>query len=129
MGPGFRSKITILMSLALLGATVLVHGQAGGKNISPAKHTGNGSVAGSAAKGRKTYEAQCVVCHYNTSAAKKIGPGLKGLSKRGKFADGRPVDDASLQSWIEKGGKNMPGFKEVLSAGEIRDLVAYLKTL
>ncbi len=114
--------------LTSMGAA-LAFGQGGGKNVAPAKPAGNAAAAGSATKGKKTFEAQCAVCHYTGADAKKIGPGLKGLIKRGKYADGRPIDDASLKDWIEKGGKNMPSFKEVLKPEEIRDVVAYLKTL
>ncbi len=60
---------------------------------------------------------------------KKIGPGLKGLTARGKFSDGKKVDDESLKAWIEKGGKDMPGFKDSLNDAEIRDQIAYLRTL
>ena len=40
---------------------------------------------------------------------------MRGLVKRGRFADGSPLDDAGLRAWIEKGGKQMPPFKDVLS--------------
>ena len=81
------------------------------------------------ASGKKLYDAQCAICHFNASTAKKIGPGLKGLSRRGTFADGKPVTDDSLRVWIENGGKNMPAFKGMLRAEEIRALVAYTKAL
>lgn len=53
---------------------------------------------------------------------------MKGLFKRGKYADGTKVDDESLTRWIEKGGKNMPGFPDSLSDAQLQDLIAYLKT-
>jgi len=81
------------------------------------------------ASGKKLYAEQCAICHFDTSTAKKVGPGLKGLSKRGKFADGKPVTDEWLRIWIENGGKNMPSFKGMRSAEEIRDLVLYTKSL
>ncbi len=114
--------------LTSMGAA-LAFGQGGGKNIAPAKPTNGAAMAGSAAKGKKVFDLHCAVCHYTAADAKKIGPGLKGLMKRGKYADDRPIDDASLKDWIEKGGKNMPPFKEVLKPAEIRDVLAYLKTL
>jgi mono/diheme cytochrome c family protein len=58
-----------------------------------------------------------------------VGPGLKGLMARGKYVNGKKLDDESLRAWIENGGKDMPGFKGALKEDEIRDLVAYLKTL
>ena len=98
----------------------------------PGKTTANGKASTStkaAADGKKLFEEQCSVCHYAQSAAKKIGPGLKGLSRRATFADGRKVSDEALRAWVEKGGKDMPGFKETLTAEQIRDLIAYLKSL
>ncbi len=75
------------------------------------------------------FKDRCAICHFNESQAKKIGPGLAGIYKRGKFTDGDKVDDASLAKRILNGGKNMPPFKPVLSATQVRDLVAYLKNL
>jgi len=79
--------------------------------------------------GSKVYAAQCEICHFSTSKAKKIGPGLANIYPGGKFANGKKVDDASMRVWIEIGGKDMPGYKESLKPGEIRDLIAYLRTL
>ncbi|HEX9759661.1 MAG TPA: c-type cytochrome [Candidatus Acidoferrales bacterium] len=81
------------------------------------------------AAGQMIFNERCAICHYDGSAAQKMGPGLKGLYARGKFADGRKVDDAGMAGWIEKGGKDMPGLKDVLKPAEIRTLIRYLKTL
>jgi mono/diheme cytochrome c family protein len=79
--------------------------------------------------GQKIYAKQCEICHFATSKAKKIGPGLANIYPSGKFSNGKKVDDAAMHVWIESGGKDMPGFKETLKSNEIRDLVAYLRTL
>ena len=79
--------------------------------------------------GQKTYAKQCEICHYATSKAKKIGPGLANIYPSGKFSNGKKVDDAAMRVWIESGGKDMPGFEETLKPNEIRDLLAYLRTL
>jgi cytochrome c2 len=81
------------------------------------------------AHGKKVYDGRCEICHYRNSTQKKVGPGLKGLMARGKYVNGKKLDDESLRAWIENGGKDMPGFKGALKEDEIRDLVAYLKTL
>ena len=81
------------------------------------------------AAGKAVYEQRCAVCHFADSTAKKVGPGLKDLYPRGKFADGRKVDDPAVIVWIEKGGKDMPGYRDVLKAEQIRALVTYLKSL
>jgi cytochrome c len=81
------------------------------------------------ASGQKIYAKQCAICHYATSKAKKIGPGLASIYPGGKFSNGKKVDDPSMRIWIESGGKDMPGYKDVLKPNEVRDLLAYLRTL
>jgi cytochrome c len=81
------------------------------------------------ASGSRIYVKQCAVCHYATTKEKKIGPGLANIYTVGKYANGKKVDDTSMRVWIEAGGKDMPGFKETLKPNEIRDLLAYLRTL
>ena len=84
---------------------------------------------GNALHGRQIFEEQCGICHFSASNAKKIGPGLKAIYRTGKFANGKKVDDASMRAWIENGGVDMPAFKESLTAQQISDLIAYLRTL
>lgn len=79
--------------------------------------------------GKAVFGTYCGICHLSDSSEKKIGPGLEGMGKREKFADGSKIDGASLRAWIEKGGKTMPSFKDSLSVEEIRNVIAYLKTL
>jgi len=81
------------------------------------------------ASGKKIFLAQCDVCHFPHSKEKKIGPGLRRIYPGGKFANGKKVDDAAMRAWIEAGGKDMPAYKDVLKPNEIRDLIAYLRTL
>jgi cytochrome c len=86
--------------------------------------------AGSAARGKEVFEKKCSMCHYADSDQKKIGPGLKGLSKRGTFTvNGNKVTTESLKTWIENGDSQMPGMKDTLEPGQIKDVVAYVKTL
>lgn len=81
------------------------------------------------ASGAKVYAKQCAICHYATTKEKKIGPGLANIYTVGKYSNGKKVDDPSMHVWIEVGGKDMPGFKDTLKPNEIRDLLAYLRTL
>src|SRR5580704_6563944 len=76
------------------------------------------------ARGLTVFKEHCAICHFSESQAKKIGPGLAGIYKRAKFADGGKVDDISMEKWILNGGKNMPPFKPVLSAIQVRELIA-----
>lgn len=96
---------------------------------SPEKKPDGTKATGDVAAGKAIYEKRCAICHLASSDKTKVGPGLKGLSKRPAFASGKPVTDESLRAWIENGGGNMPAFKEVLKPEQLRDLIAYLKTL
>jgi len=76
------------------------------------------------------FDKKCAVCHYADSDAKKIGPGLKGLYKRGTFTvNNNKVNDETLRTWIENGDNLMPPFKDALEPPQIKDVVAYVKTL
>ena len=81
------------------------------------------------AKGKQVYAQKCEICHYSASAEKKIGPGLAGLMKRERFRNGMKADDENLRRVIERGGKDMPGYRNSLKPAQIRDLIAYVKTL
>jgi mono/diheme cytochrome c family protein len=60
----------------------------------------------------------------------KIGPGLKGISKRGTFTiNGNKITGESLKTWIENGDALMRPFKDVLGVNQIEDVIAYVKTL
>lgn len=94
-----------------------------GKNTQPA-----GDQA-AITRGSIVYGHRCEICHASESDAQKFGSSMKGIYKRGKFADGSKVNDAIVKKWIQDGGKGMPGYKDVLNPGEINDLVAFMKTL
>lgn len=96
----------------------------------PAKKSAGGASAAAAARGKDVFDKKCGVCHYADSDAKKIGPGLKGIGKRGTFTvNNNKVTDESLKTWIENGDNLMPPFKEVLEPAQIKDVIAYVKTL
>jgi cytochrome c len=86
--------------------------------------------AAAVGRGKSLFQQKCSVCHYDTSEQKKIGPGLKGLAKRGTFSvNGNKITDDSLKSWIENGDQLMPPFKDVLEEAQVKDVIAYVKTL
>ena len=83
---------------------------------------------GDAAKGKELFE-QCGVCHNADSEEKKMGPGLKGLFKRAKLHNGKPVNEANVKAVINAGGNGMPAYESILSDEEKAHVIAYLKTL
>jgi len=94
------------------------------------KSAGSGANAAAIARGKEVFDKKCTVCHYADSDSKKIGPGLKGIGKRGTFTvNNNKVTDESLKTWIENGDTMMPPFKEVLEPAQIKDVVAYVKSL
>ncbi|HOQ46789.1 MAG TPA: cytochrome c [Bryobacteraceae bacterium] len=84
--------------------------------------------AGDVERGKAVFE-QCAMCHSTTSTEKGIGPGLKGLFKRQKLANGKKVTEANVMEQIDEGGAGMPAYADMLSPEEKRNLLAYLKTL
>ena len=114
-----------IAALAVAGA-VLAQDEPKKETPKKAAHAG----AGSATRGKEVFEKKCAMCHFADSDAKKIGPGLKGLAKRGTFTvNGNKVTTEALTTWIENGDSMMPGMKETLEPGQIKDVVAYVKTL
>jgi cytochrome c2 len=97
---------------------------------SPKKVSSHSAAGGSAVRGKEVFEKKCAMCHFADSDQKKIGPGLKGIFKRGTFTvNGNKVTTESLKTWIENGDAMMPGMKETLEPAQIKDVVAYVKTL
>src|ERR1700760_3847140 len=82
---------------------------------------------GDAAKGKEVFE-QCSVCHNADSTEVKMGPGLKGLFKKGKLNSGKAVNDANVLGQINEGGNGMPAYKDILSDADKANVIAYLKS-
>jgi mono/diheme cytochrome c family protein len=121
-------------SLAILGiAALAVTGCVLAQDPPAKKAKGGGGSKGSAAaaaRGKEVFDKKCGLCHFADSDAKKIGPGLKGIGKRGTFSvNNNKVTDESLKAWIENGDSLMPPFKDTLEEAQIKDVVAYVKTL
>jgi len=127
---------TVNRSLALLGIASLAFAGTlfaqSTQTKSPATKKASGATKDSAAakRGQEVFQQKCSVCHFDNSDAKKIGPGLKGLNKRGTFSvNGNKVTDENLKTWIENGDSLMPPFKDALEEAQIKDVIAYVKTL
>jgi cytochrome c6 len=75
-----------------------------------------------------TYKAKCAMCHGadgkgETPAGKKMGAH--------DFAapDVQKQSDADLAGVIAKGKNKMPGYEKSMSASDIKEMVAYIRTL
>ena len=119
----------LLIGIATLAVACAVAAQDPPAKDAPKKSSSR-AAGGSAAKGKQVFEQKCAMCHFADQEEKKIGPGLKGISKRGTFSvNGNKVTTESLTKWIENGDSQMPGMKDSLEAAQIKDVVAYVKTL
>jgi cytochrome c len=126
---GIVRRNYLVLGIATLAVAGALLGQDQPEKTAPKKAASHGA-AGSATRGKEVFEKKCAVCHFADSEAKKIGPGLKGLSKRGTFTvNGNKVTTESLTTWIENGDSMMPGMKDSLEPAQIKDVVAYVKTL
>jgi cytochrome c len=86
------------------------------------------TAAGDAKKGQAAFD-NCAICHNADSAEVKIGPGLKGLFKREKLVNGKPVNEENVKAVITDGSGAMPPFGDSISAEDKDNIIAYLKTL
>jgi mono/diheme cytochrome c family protein len=117
----------LILGIALLGLAAAVVAQDPPAKPAPKKAAAS---KGSPTKGKEVFDQKCGICHFADSDAKKIGPGLKGISKRGTFTvNNNKFTDDSLKTWIENGDSLMPPFKDVLDEQQIKDVIAYVKTL
>ena len=119
----------LVLGFAVLSMAVAVLAQDPPAKTTP-KKTAASKSSGSATKGKEVFDQKCSICHFADSDARKIGPGLKGISKRGTFTvNNNKVTDATLKTWIENGDSLMPPFKDALDDQQIKDVIAYVKTL
>ena len=84
--------------------------------------------AADAKKGEAAFE-NCSVCHNSDSTETKIGPGLKGVFKREKLVNGKPVNEANIKALITEGSGGMPPFGDSISPEDKDNIIAFLKTL
>ena len=107
------SKVT----LALFGVALFVVGGAAADDNS-----------GDVAKGKDAFQQRCLVCHFEDSAEKKIGPGLAGI-KEGTLPSGKEATFDNVLENLNKGGNGMPAFEAMLSDEEKSNIVAYVLSL
>jgi mono/diheme cytochrome c family protein len=127
---GIVNRNFMLLGVTILAVASAVYAQDDTKPAATTKKAAGGANAAAIARGKEVFDKKCTVCHYADSDSKKIGPGLKGIGKRGTFTvNNNKVTDETLKYWIENGDTMMPPFKEVLEPAQIKDVVAYVKSL
>jgi mono/diheme cytochrome c family protein len=88
------------------------------------------AASGDAAAGEAIFKKNCQLCHHPDKTTKKLGPGLKGLFNLKELPESKkPPTEELVREQIVNGTKNMPAFGKKLSAEQIENLIAYLKTL
>jgi mono/diheme cytochrome c family protein len=124
------ARTAALLATVALGVSLCVSGLALAQTKTTKKAPAGKADPAAVARGKEVFQQKCSTCHYDTSDAKKIGPGLKGIGKRGTFTvNNNKVTDESLKTWIENGDSLMPPFKDVIEDAQIKDVIAYVKTL
>ena len=127
------NRTLAVLGIAALGTSLAIAGAAWAQTQTQTKTTKKATSKpdpAAVARGKELFQQKCSTCHYDTSDAKKIGPGLKGLNKRGTFTvNNNKVTDENLKTWIENGDSLMPPFKDVIDDNQIKDVIAYVRTL
>jgi len=78
-------------------------------------------------EGRRLFQQKCAVCHVPAwHGATTLGP---GLSKQTIKADGESAVEDAITNGLYDEVDQMPGFKYTLTSEQIRNIIAYLKTL
>ncbi|MBW2308247.1 MAG: c-type cytochrome [Deltaproteobacteria bacterium] len=122
-------RMSIFVIYVLCLATVLTLGYFGGELIYGKKAAVSGVEEGLAREGALLFDQSCSMCHYTDTTETKIGPGLKGLFKRGRLpGSGRPVTEANVRNQLKTPFENMPSFAD-LPEVKVGALLAFLKTL
>ncbi|HXE91836.1 MAG TPA: cytochrome c [Terriglobales bacterium] len=81
------------------------------------------------ARGRRIYDAHCLVCHEAYSKDEQRGPTLMGMYKKRQLASGAPANDERVRDAIVMGRAKMPGYGNLLTPQQVDDLIAYMHTL
>jgi uncharacterized membrane protein len=79
--------------------------------------------------GAALFTQYCSSCHLSDSSEKKVGVGLKDLTKRQTLpVSNQPATEKNIRKILKMGIQDMPAFPD-LKDDEVDALIAYLKTL
>lgn len=122
-------SVSLLALYFLCLLTVVGLGYFGGELVYGKKPPISEMSAGLAAEGAAVFAQNCSVCHFTDSTKTKIGPGLKGVFQQDKFpVSALQVSEDNFRKQLNTPFKLMPPFGH-LSEQQVKELVAYLKTL
>jgi len=99
------SLLALVAVLALVGAT---------------------AVFAEGADGKALYEAKCAMCHGKDGVAKPMAKGAQNFNDL-KFQEATKLE--AIETVIADGKGKMKGYKDKLSADEIKAVAAHVKTL
>ena len=86
-------------------------------------------IQGNAERGASLFRKHCSSCHFTASEERNIGPGLKGLLKKGKLPQsGREATIENIKQQLLRPILTMPSFAK-LPEQDLSDLLAFLETL
>ena len=86
----------------------------------------SGGPAANAAAAKATFSAKCAMCHGADGAGSEIGKSMNVPNLRS--AEVQKLPDSQLEDVIANGKNGMPSFKGSLNAGQIHDVVAYIRS-
>ncbi|HEX4002920.1 MAG TPA: cytochrome c [Candidatus Acidoferrales bacterium] len=84
------------------------------------------SPARAAEDGAAVFKSNCVVCHGADGTGTPTGKSLKAPDLHSDAV--QKLTDAEISAQIENGKNNMPPFKGVLNADQVKALVVYVRT-
>lgn len=127
-------KLMLLYTLCLAVAVGL--GYFGGELVYGAKPAGavkpqaqEAALSPLAQAGERLFQQKCAFCHYTNKTDTKVGPGLKGISKRPTLpVSGLPPTDENLRKQLKTPYAKMPPFAD-LPQKQVDQIIAYLKSL
>ncbi len=114
-------RLTRLPLLMIVIASIGVAGACAADDVPEVPVAADGSVDPELVDGRRVYIDRCANCHGNAGGG---GRGTK-LSE-GLMIQRYPDIDAQIRIVVE-GVRAMPGFDEVLDAGQVRSVVRYTR--
>lgn len=95
----------------------------------PKTEKGNLPVTATIQNGADLFRKNCAFCHHYDTTEKKVGPGLKAISKQASLpTSGWAMTDENIRKQIKTPFAEMPPF-EHLSDQQVDELIAYIKIL